>query len=181
MQLLRCRAHEFRTLTLYFFLMIKYLGIKEHFKKYTSIQYFLVHCWIVLVIQLCPILCDPIDWSQPGCSVHGILQARILDGLPFPPPGDLPNPGIESGSPVLQADSLPSELNQKSCMHIMWISETRLWSDFWLWIHESKVKNNWRLKGFWVLKSFSQKSLSIIVFNKFLSMMYIILINSWSP
>ena len=31
-------------------------------------------------------------------KVHGIFQARILDGLPFPPPGDLPNPGIEPKS-----------------------------------------------------------------------------------
>ena len=31
-------------------------------------------------------------------------------GLPFPSPGDLPNPGIELGSPALQADALPSEL-----------------------------------------------------------------------
>ena len=30
-------------------------------------------------------------------------------GLPFPSPGDLPNPGIEPGSPALQADTLPSE------------------------------------------------------------------------
>ena len=34
-------------------------------------------------------------------------------GLPFPSPGDLPNPGIEPGSPALQADSLPSELPGK--------------------------------------------------------------------
>ena len=38
-----------------------------------------------------------------------ILQARILSGLPFPSPGDLPNPEIEPGSPAFQADSLPSE------------------------------------------------------------------------
>ena len=31
-------------------------------------------------------------------------------GLPFPSPGDLPNPGIEPGSPALQADALPPEL-----------------------------------------------------------------------
>ena len=37
-------------------------------------------------------------------NVHGILQARILDWLPFPSPGNLPNPGIETGSPVLQAN-----------------------------------------------------------------------------
>ena len=34
-------------------------------------------------------------------------------GLPFPSPGDLPDPGIETGSPVLQADSLPTELQVK--------------------------------------------------------------------
>jgi len=37
----------------------------------------------------------------------GFFQATILEWLPFPPPGDLPNPGIEPMSPVLQADSLP--------------------------------------------------------------------------
>ena len=49
------------------------------------------------------------DCSLPGSSVSGILQARILDGLPFPAPGDLSDPGIEAGSTPLQADSLPSE------------------------------------------------------------------------
>ena len=39
----------------------------------------------------------------------GILQARILEWVAFPSPGDLPNPGIEPTSPTLQADSLPSE------------------------------------------------------------------------
>ena len=42
-------------------------------------------------------------------EVHGILQARILSGWPFPSPGDLPNPGNEPRSPALLADSLPSE------------------------------------------------------------------------
>ena len=39
----------------------------------------------------------------------GIIQARILEWVAFPSPGDLPNPGIEPRSPTLQADSLPSE------------------------------------------------------------------------
>ena len=43
-------------------------------------------------------LYNPIDCSLPGSSDHGILQARILSGLPCPPPGDLPNPGIEPAS-----------------------------------------------------------------------------------
>ena len=49
----------------------------------------------VLVVQLCPILCDPVDWGPPGSSVHGIFHARILEGLPFPTPEDLPYPGIK--------------------------------------------------------------------------------------
>ena len=44
------------------------------------------------------------DCSLPGFSVHGILQARILEWVPFPSPGDLPDPGIELGSPAFQAD-----------------------------------------------------------------------------
>ena len=50
------------------------------------------------VTQLCLILYDLMDWSLPGSSLHGILQAKILNGLPFPPPGDHPNPGIEPRS-----------------------------------------------------------------------------------
>ena len=42
-------------------------------------------------------------------TVHGILQARLLEWVPFPFPGDLPNPGVKSRSPTLQADSLPAE------------------------------------------------------------------------
>ena len=59
--------------------------------------------------QSCLTLCYPVDHSPPGSSVHGILQARILGGLPCPPAGDLPNPGIEPGPPALQSDSLPSK------------------------------------------------------------------------
>ena len=39
----------------------------------------------------------------------GFSRQEYWSGLPFPPPGDLPNPGIEPGSPTLQADSLQSE------------------------------------------------------------------------
>ena len=54
--------------------------------------------------QLCLTLCDPMDYTVPG-----MLQARILQWVAFPSPGVLPNPGIEPGSPALQADSLPVE------------------------------------------------------------------------
>ena len=47
------------------------------------------------------------DCSLPGSSVHGFFQARILEWLPFPSPGDRPDPRIEPESLALQADSLP--------------------------------------------------------------------------
>ena len=59
----------------------------------------------VLVAQLCPTLCNPTEYSPPGSSVHGILQARIWSGLPFPSPGDLSDPRIKPKSPALQADA----------------------------------------------------------------------------
>ena len=46
----------------------------------------------------CVRLCDPMDCSPPGSSVHGILQARILGWVAMTSPGDLPNPGIEPES-----------------------------------------------------------------------------------
>ena len=59
------------------------------------------------VSQSCPTLCESVDSSPPGSFIHGILQARILEWLPFPSPGDLPDPGIEPRSLALQADALP--------------------------------------------------------------------------
>ena len=63
----------------------------------------------MLIDQSCETLCDPMDYSPPGSSAHTIPQARILGGLPFPSPGNLPDPEIEPRSPALQEDSLPSE------------------------------------------------------------------------
>ena len=55
------------------------------------------------------------DWEIPWTEEPGGLQSmgfpshEYWNGLPFPLPGDLPDPGIKPGSPALQADSLPSE------------------------------------------------------------------------
>ena len=54
-------------------------------------------------LQLCPTLCNPMDCSPPGSSVHGILRARILEWLSCSPVGDLPDPGIEPTSPAAPA------------------------------------------------------------------------------
>ena len=63
----------------------------------------------VLVAQSCLTLYHPMDCSPSDSSVHGVLQARIVEWQVIPSPGDLPNPGIKPRSPALQADSLPCE------------------------------------------------------------------------
>ena len=60
----------------------------------------------VLIVQSCLTLCNPqtIVRQAPLSMVFSRLQ--YWSGLPFPSPGDLPDPGIEPDSPTLQADSL---------------------------------------------------------------------------
>ena len=65
------------------------------------------------VTQLCPTLCNPMDWSPPGSSVHGILQARILEWVAVPYSRGSSRPGIKPGSAALQADSIPIEPPEK--------------------------------------------------------------------
>ena len=69
------------------------------------------HC---LVTKSCPTLCDPTDYCPPGSSVHGILQARLLQWVkPVLSLGNLPDPEIKARSPTLQTNSLSSELPGK--------------------------------------------------------------------
>ena len=71
-------------------------------------NYQVTDCWLKKNWSPCKereaMSCGPMDYT-----VHGILQARILEWVAFPSPGDLPNPGIKPRSPTLQADSLPAE------------------------------------------------------------------------
>ena len=48
-----------------------------------------------MLLQLRPTLCNPMDCSSSGSSIHGILQARILEWVAISSYGDLPNPGTE--------------------------------------------------------------------------------------
>ena len=61
--------------------------------------------------QSSPTLCDTMDYSLPDSPVHRMESSRqeYWSGLSFPSPEDLPDPGIEPGSPALQADSLSTE------------------------------------------------------------------------
>ena len=56
------------------------------------------------------LFCDAMDYNQPGSPSLGFSRQEYWSGLPFPPPGDLPDPGIELTSPAapaLTGGSLP--------------------------------------------------------------------------
>ena len=59
--------------------------------------------------QLCLTLRNLKDSSLPGSSVHGIFQVRSCSGLPFPTPGDLPDPGVKLGCPSLAGGFFTTE------------------------------------------------------------------------
>ena len=71
------------------------------------------HLVCVSVAQLCLTLCESMACSLPDSSVHGVLQARILEWVAMPSSRNLLNPGIEPTSNALQADSLLSEPPEK--------------------------------------------------------------------
>ena len=62
-----------------------------------------------LVAQLCPTLAAPWTVAHQAPVSMGFSRQEDWSGLPFPSPGDLPNPGMEPGSPEFEADSLSTE------------------------------------------------------------------------
>ena len=63
----------------------------------------------MLVVQSYPTLCDPVDCSLEGSSLHGMLQARILEWVAIP----FSRRSSQLRSPALQAEFLPSEPSVK--------------------------------------------------------------------
>ena len=73
-------------------------------------------------LQSCLTLCDPLDFSPPGSSVYGILQARLLEWVAMSSSRDLSDPEIEPESsviPALQVDSLPLNQGEKLLLKIL--------------------------------------------------------------
>ena len=69
-------------------------------------------CVCVLVTQLCPTLCDPMDCTHPGSSVHGILQATTLEQVPISfSRGIFPTQGWNPG--VLHCRQIPYHLSHQ--------------------------------------------------------------------
>ena len=66
-------------------------------------------CMYAKSLQSCPTVWDTIDWSLPGSSVHGILQARILEQVGVSISGDLPNSGIKPKSFALAGGFFTAE------------------------------------------------------------------------
>ena len=60
-----------------------------------------IYCCCCLVAKLYPTLCDPMEYSLPGSSVHGHSRQKCWSGLPFSSLGDLPDLGIKPLSPAL--------------------------------------------------------------------------------
>ena len=72
--------------------------------------------WMCCVMLSCSVVSDFATPWGVACQAPlsmGLAKQEHWIGLPCPPPGDLPNPGIEPRSPALQADSLPSEPPEK--------------------------------------------------------------------
>ena len=73
-----------------------------------SYRYGIYNALCAKSLQSYPTLSDPMDCSPPGPLSMGFSREEYWSGLPFPSPGDLPNPGTEPESPkapALQADA----------------------------------------------------------------------------
>ena len=87
--------------------------------SFSSVIYFIHEKKVeVLVAQSCLTLCDPMDCTYQAPQSVEFSRQEYWNGLPLPSPEDLPNPGIESASPALQADSSPFESPGK--MYVCW-------------------------------------------------------------
>ena len=67
----------------------------------------------MLVAQSCLTLCDPLDYSPKAPLFMGFSRQENWSGSQFPSAGNLPNSGIKSRCPALQAESLPSDIPGK--------------------------------------------------------------------
>ena len=105
----------------------------------------------------CVWLYNCMDYSLPASSAHGIFQQEYRSGLPFPLPGDIPNPGIEPTAPALAGrffTTVPPEMphwtyvrNQKSLMYRLSLSiyqQEQVCVKFKIFLlgHENKMKNS---------------------------------------
>ena len=95
-------------------------------------------------LQLCPTLCDAMDHSLPGYSVHGILQAGKLEWV-VTSPGDLPDPGIKPVSllsPALAGGFFTTSATWEDFIYVA-KTQTQL-SDFTFTFHFHALRRKWQ-------------------------------------
>ena len=71
-------------------------------------------CVCTKSFQLCPTFCDPVDCSLPDPLSMEFSRQEYWNGLPFPPPGDHPDPRYQNQSSTLQSDYLLFEPPEKT-------------------------------------------------------------------
>ena len=111
-------------------------------KRLGTHRLFLKDSWIILLLK-CLLLSCVQFFVTPWIIVHqaplsmGFPRQEYWSGLPFPSPGDKPDPGMELSSPALQANSLPSEPLGKPhfttymCANVLWY--------FWKWVYHISI------------------------------------------
>jgi hypothetical protein len=101
-------------------------------------------CMRAMSLQSCPTPCNPMDCSPPGSCVHEVLQTRILEWLPCPPPGDLPDPGIKHVSlafPALTGEFFTTSATWEAPSYHTEVSKTS-WKYF-----DGKASTQYRREG----------------------------------
>ena len=105
-------------------------------------------------LQSCPILCDPMDHSPPGSSVHGILQARILERVAisssrrsFQPRDPSCVPYIScTGGQVLYHERHLGSLQFSS---VQWLSRVQLFATLWTVAHQAPLSMGFSKQEYW--------------------------------
>ena len=100
------------------------------------------------LLQSCPALCDPVDHSPPGSSVHGILQARILEWTAMPPPRNLYTQEFNPSLLFLlhwQVSSLPLKVKVK----VKSLSRVRLFVTSWTVAYQSPLSMRFSRQESW--------------------------------
>ena len=104
-----------------------YLSYNDRFKNKESVQneqHIMINQLIIVIVsELLSVVSDSLQpWTTYQASPSmGFSRQEYWSGLPFPSPGDLPNPGIEPGSLALQTDALPSEPQNLPAMQETWV------------------------------------------------------------
>ena len=135
-------SSAFSKCSLYIWKFLVYVLLKPSLKDF---EYNFANMWPVFVAQSCPTLYNRWFAACQAPLSMWLPRQGYWSGLPFTSPGDLPDPGIEPGSPALQADSLPTMWNEHSCMVILIFFGIAL---LWDW------NKNWPFPVLWPLMSF---------------------------